>query len=219
MTSQQLSLSAGLKSIDHAPVASKDLTRKSFLKISMGAAALGIVGCDGGDDDGEGTATDAGTDSTSTTNAPTTDSTSSSSGNTTDDPGTTSSSSGVDDSGSSGSSGSGSGSESGSGSSSGGESSSSTGVEDLCPSGAVDIDWPGNNNHANGPHAVMIDAAMLTPGTALTGVDIQGDSGHPHTIDLTGDDVDMLLAGGTITVTSSFDNNHDHDVTIGCAAK
>lgn len=64
---------------------------------------------------------------------------------------------------------------------------------------------------------MTIPEGMLQPGTALDNVDIQGGSGHPHLIDLSGNDVDMLLAGGSVTVTSSFDAGHMHQVTVACA--
>lgn len=56
---------------------------------------------------------------------------------------------------------------------------------------------------------------MLQPGTALEGLSIFG-SGHPHSLDLTGEQVDALLAGEVVTATSSFDSGHEHQVTLEC---
>jgi hypothetical protein len=79
-----------------------------------------------------------------------------------------------------------------------------------CSAGASDTAVSGNHGHA-----ASIDAGMLIPATPINNLDIQGDADHPHTISLTGTDVDNLLAGMAVTVTSSFDG-HSHSVTLSC---
>ncbi len=110
------------------------------------------------------------------------------------------------------SSGSRGGGSTGSTGSTGGSTSTGSTVN-LCEGGAVATAFTG---HAG--HALTIDAGDLEPGTPLGGLNIQGGSGHPHTIDLSAADVDALLAGESVTVTSTFDANHTHDVTIECMA-
>lgn len=79
-----------------------------------------------------------------------------------------------------------------------------------CPDGAADTLITANHGHA-----LLIAPGTLLPSTPLTLIGIQGDSVHNHTIDLSADDVDTLLGGGSVTVTSSF-FGHDHDVTVEC---
>lgn len=173
--------------------------------------ALGVTGCDsgGGGDSG----TDGGSSSSGSTGSPTTDpgTTNPTTGNpsTTGEPGTTTGEPGTTTGDASSSTGE---PTTGADSSSTGDassSSSSTGTENLCPNGAeaTEVD-----DH---PHGLTIPADQLQPGTPLMGLTMSG--GHPHTIDLTADDVDTLLGGQSVTVTSSFDSGHDHQVTIGCS--
>lgn len=174
--------------------------------------ALGVTGCDsgGGGDSG----TDGGSSSSGSTGSPTTDpgTTNPTTGNpsTTGEPGTTTGEPGTTTGDASSSTGE---PTTGADSSSTGDassSSSSTGAENLCPNGAEATEV--TNDHQV-PHGLTIEAAQLQPGTALMGLVMTGN--HPHTIDLTADDVDTLLAGGTVTV-ANVDPGHSHDVTIGC---
>ncbi len=124
-----------------------------------------------------------------------------------------------DETGSGGSGGTGSGntssSSSSSNSSSSTSSSTSSGMGGMGGGGgstcsATEI----TNNH---DHAfTMTDVSMLQ---ADTPIDIQGTSGHPHTITLSAADITSLEMGNSVTVTSTADGGgpHTHDVTISCA--
>jgi hypothetical protein len=180
----------------------------------MGAAALTVTGCPSDDTGSDGT---TGSDTDPTTNPSTTMSGSGTSPSTTDssttqDPETDSST------GTAGSSETGepeTGSSSGSGgmtdtdTDATGSGSSSSGGAAVCTDTSI-VNVP---NHG---HEVSFDASMLTPGTPLNNIDIQGASGHPHAISLSADDVDTLLRGGSVTVTSTEGAGHTHDVTVSC---
>ena len=45
---------------------------------------------------------------------------------------------------------------------------------------------------------------------------IQGSSGHAHEITLTAADFEALAVDGEVTVTSTSDGSHTHDVTVTC---
>lgn len=171
-------------------------TRKTFLRMSFGVLAVGVVGCDGDSDDGtdsSASGTTGGTDSSSTGDPPTTGSSS-----TTTDPSTTSAQTTG-------------GSDSSSGSDSGSADSGST-------SGGAAADCGRNGAGTQfdlHEHTLEISAEMLQPGTALEGLAVLG-GGHPHTLDLTGEQVDALLAGESVTATSSFGSGHEHQVTVEC---
>ena len=47
--------------------------------------------------------------------------------------------------------------------------------------------------------------------------DITGTSTHPHTVTLTASHFAALQADQTVTVTSSTDDGHAHEVTVQCA--
>ncbi len=66
---------------------------------------------------------------------------------------------------------------------------------------------------ANHGHTAEITAAELTAGDALT-LDITGTADHPHSVELTMDDVMMIASGDTVSKTSSVDAAHDHTVTF-----
>ena len=68
----------------------------------------------------------------------------------------------------------------------------------------------------NHGHTLMVPAADVAAGTMQT-YDIQGTSPHPHTITLTATDFAMLQAGMPVTVDSSLDARHTHQVTVMCA--
>jgi hypothetical protein len=69
---------------------------------------------------------------------------------------------------------------------------------------------------ANHGHVAAVPAADVAAGVEKT-YDIQGTSAHPHTIKVTAAMFAMLEAGQTVTVTSSNDAAHTHNVTITCA--
>jgi hypothetical protein len=183
----------------------------------MGAAALTITGCPADDTGSDGTTGD-------TTGDPTTNPSTSMSGSGTS-PSTTDSSTTVDpETGSSSSSeGSSSSGEPTGSSSSGGDtdtdtdatgssgSSSSSGGAADCSGGAFDTAWTMDHGHT-----LSIDAKDLQAGTPVNGVLCTLANMHTHTVDLSGDDVDALLAGESIMVISSNDSGHMHTVTISC---
>jgi len=67
-------------------------------------------------------------------------------------------------------------------------------------------------NHAQ-PHAVVITGAMITAGNAVT-LNIQGQSTHNHTISVSANNLLSLKNRQAVTITSSNDNAHMHDVTF-----
>ncbi|MBV1861367.1 MAG: hypothetical protein KUG77_23310 [Nannocystaceae bacterium] len=214
-------------------MASHSLSRKHFLHLCGAALALGVAGCDSDGDGGTdaegstGSTSSASTDPTNLTDpsqgtdpTDTTDPTSSTGAtSSTPDPtkgstgGSTStgSTSGEGSTGSSTGESSSSETTSGEESSSSSSSSSSTSGENLCGDGATDIEID-----VHGGHGIMIAADQLQPGTALNDLDITGASGHAHAIDLSADDVDALLAGEEVTVSSTTGAGHIHQVTLGC---
>lgn len=69
---------------------------------------------------------------------------------------------------------------------------------------------------ANHGHAAMVPSADVMAGVAKT-YNIQGASGHPHTIMVTPAMFTMLKAGQMVVVASSNDAGHTHNVTIACS--
>ena len=67
-------------------------------------------------------------------------------------------------------------------------------------------------NHAQ-PHAVVITGATITAGNAVT-LNIQGQSTHNHTLSVTQANLTSLKNRTAVTITSSNDNSHMHDVTF-----
>ena len=67
-----------------------------------------------------------------------------------------------------------------------------------------------SNNHG---HHGAISYESVIIGNQLT-IDIQGDSGHPHTLTLTEDDLKVLRQKLVVDVKSSVDANHAHMVRI-----
>ena len=69
---------------------------------------------------------------------------------------------------------------------------------------------------ANHGHTATVPAADV-----MAGVDkmynIKGASAHPHMITITAAQFAMLRAGTPVTVTSSNDAGHTHNVTVTCA--
>lgn len=189
----------------------RDVTRKQFLHLSLGATAAAILlpacGGDDGDDTGAGTdATTGGTNPTTegSTNPidPTEDP--STSGDTTADPSTsgdptenpstsgpgTESTGAVDTTGDSG----------------------TTGAAGCGADPTVDF----VSNHNPGPHALVVTLAEVEAGVEIQ-YNIQGQSGHPHTVVLTAEDFATLQQTGSIQVESSFDAGHTHAINVTCA--
>ena len=75
--------------------------------------------------------------------------------------------------------------------------------------GAVGI----SNNHG---HALAIPVADLSSATSRT-YSIQGASDHNHDVTLSAAQLAMLKAGQAVTVTSTQNNAHSHDVTEACS--
>ena len=97
------------------------------------------------------------------------------------------------------------------------------------PDAAIDapIDAPGpmGNCMQNGTnvtigtnhnHAMTVSIADVMAGVQKD-YNIQGTSGHPHTVTVTAQMFAMLQQNLQVMVRSSVDANHDHNVTIKCA--
>jgi hypothetical protein len=187
----------------------KDITRKHFLHLGIGASAAVLVGCGGDDGDtGAGTddpsstsptttdpstSTDPSTTSPTTTSPTTTDSTTVDPSSSTD-PSTTEPSTSTD--------------TDPSADSSSGDSSGTTGNAFDC---SVDPTVEIGTNHG---HEITVTAAEIAAGVEIV-YDIQGVSPHPHTVTLTEADFATLVAQGQVVVNSS-DAGHVHVVTITC---
>jgi hypothetical protein len=68
----------------------------------------------------------------------------------------------------------------------------------------------------NHGHTLTVSAADVAAGVEKT-FQIQGSSGHPHTVTITAEQFAMLQQSQSITVTSSSDAGHTHKVTVACA--
>jgi hypothetical protein len=55
--------------------------------------------------------------------------------------------------------------------------------------------------------------AQLTAGGALA-LDIRGDADHPHTVELSADEVEAIAGNQRVSKTSSTDASHSHVVTF-----
>jgi hypothetical protein len=71
------------------------------------------------------------------------------------------------------------------------------------------------DNHAAGPHTLIVTAAEVAAGTNKT-YSIQGTSGHDHSITITAAMFTMLKAGASITTTSTSGGGHTHSVSVAC---
>jgi hypothetical protein len=66
-----------------------------------------------------------------------------------------------------------------------------------------------SGNHG---HTAVVKKAQIDAGGAVT-LDIQGSSGHSHTVSLTADDMaELKKAGGMVTKDSSSASGHNHSV-------
>lgn len=66
------------------------------------------------------------------------------------------------------------------------------------------------NNHG---HSLTLDQSDLTASTAII-LTLTNGSGHTHSLDLTGAEVDQLIAGTPVSKASSTDSGHSHTVTL-----
>lgn len=66
------------------------------------------------------------------------------------------------------------------------------------------------NNHG---HTVVLTAAQQQAGAAIT-LELTTGGGHIHTVALSADQVLAIVGGNAVSVTSSVDSNHSHDVTF-----
>jgi hypothetical protein len=80
----------------------------------------------------------------------------------------------------------------------------------ICPNGVDDVTISGNHGHE-----MTVAVADIEAGVDKT-YQIQGTSAHPHDVTVTAAQYQMLADGSSVTVTSSIDGAHSHDVTIMC---
>jgi hypothetical protein len=71
------------------------------------------------------------------------------------------------------------------------------------------------NIATNHGHDMAVAAGDITAAAAMD-YDITGTADHSHTVSLTAADMDTLAAGESVSVTSSSDAGHTHQVTITC---
>lgn len=67
----------------------------------------------------------------------------------------------------------------------------------------------------NHGHTITVSADDVAAGVEKT-YQIQGSSLHPHTVTVTANHFATLKTTGSVTVTSSLDDNHTHPVTVTC---
>jgi hypothetical protein len=67
-----------------------------------------------------------------------------------------------------------------------------------------------SSNHG---HSAVITGAQLAAGGTLS-LSIQGTATHPHTVDLSADDLTAIAANQRVSKESSEDNSHTHTVTF-----
>lgn len=72
-------------------------------------------------------------------------------------------------------------------------------------------------NHGHALTLTLVDVilgAQDAQGTGMVAFDIQGKSGHPHTLELTSEDFVTLIVEGSLEKESSIDFGHPHTVTV-----
>lgn len=88
--------------------------------------------------------------------------------------------------------------------------SDSTGDGDACTTGST------ASIASDHKHTMVVTQAEIDAGVDKE-YQIQGTSMHPHTVMVSAADFDILRAGGTLTLVSSFDAMHTHDdVILSC---
>lgn len=68
---------------------------------------------------------------------------------------------------------------------------------------------------ANHGHVLTVSQADIDAAAEKT-YDIEGSADHPHSVSLSADDFANLASGVTVSVTSSTDDGHSHQVTVTC---
>lgn len=72
-------------------------------------------------------------------------------------------------------------------------------------------------NHGHDFDLTLEDLVLLLREASANGdvaIDIQGSSGHPHTLTLSADEITEILVAGTLVKNSSVDAGHPHPVEI-----
>ena len=69
-----------------------------------------------------------------------------------------------------------------------------------------------SQNHG---HSLAIPAGDIEAGAGKS-YSIKGSADHNHDLALTADDFAMIMAGSEVTITSTNDDGHTHEVTIRC---
>lgn len=80
----------------------------------------------------------------------------------------------------------------------------------TAPTGATDLSGSVSANHG---HTAVITSAQLGAGNSLQ-LDIRGSSDHPHSVQLSADDLAMIASGQRVSRQSSNDRAHNHTVTF-----
>jgi hypothetical protein len=70
---------------------------------------------------------------------------------------------------------------------------------------------------SNHGHTLMVSQADVVAGT-LKMYDIQGTSGHTHSVTVSPGNFATLKAGGVLQLTSTNGGGHTHGITIACAS-
>ena len=78
------------------------------------------------------------------------------------------------------------------------------------PTASGDVTGSIGTNHG---HRATVTAAQITAASTIV-LNIRGDATHPHTVELTGDDLRRIGARQQVTKTSSSDDFHTHTVTF-----
>lgn len=84
------------------------------------------------------------------------------------------------------------------------------------PGGGGGTSGPGDRAgqvSANHGHSAVITSAQLSAGGALS-LDIRGGADHPHTVQLTAEEVTAVANGQRVSKTSSSNDAHSHVVTF-----
>jgi hypothetical protein len=87
-----------------------------------------------------------------------------------------------------------------------------------CPApddtGACDMD-PDVTIAGNHGHMLDVPLADVADGDRVT-YDIRGSADHTHTVTLSAEDFERLQGGGEVTVSSSVEDGHSHEITARC---
>jgi hypothetical protein len=78
------------------------------------------------------------------------------------------------------------------------------------PGGGGDVVGAISANHG---HTAVVTAAQITAANAVA-LDIRGTANHPHTLDLSADEVGRIGQRQQVAKTSSSDDGHTHRVTF-----